>query len=84
MSSMYISKPKIQHDQHGYYIGREKTLNGIPMPYSRESKYFSSKETAQQAIEFGFYFRDTEENIALFEKYKSDYILYDGFFVKLV
>lgn len=84
MSSLIITKPKIQQDLHGYFIGREKIMNGIAMPYSRESKYFKDLATAQEAFQNGWFFRDTDENLTLFEKYKSEYALYDNFFVKLV
>jgi hypothetical protein len=82
---MKISKPKIIKDviNNSYYIGRTKEIDGNIFPFSRESKYLSLEEV-EKAMEFGFYFRDTEENIKLFEENRIDYILHEGFFVRIV
>lgn len=46
---MLISELKVMHSRAGYYVGRSAEIDGIDMPYSRESEYFS---TADEATEY--------------------------------
>ena len=48
-----ISELEVMHSNAGWYIGRwytEEDHPNLPMPYSRESGYYSSEESARTAL----------------------------------
>jgi hypothetical protein len=65
---MLISELMILQSGAGYYIGRlcadlvEFAPNVFPEPYSRESGYYPTKESAEKAMKEGFPLRDCVEN----------------------
>ena len=48
-----ISKLEVMHSNAGWYIGRcytEEDFPNLPMPYSRESGYYSSEDEAEKVL----------------------------------
>ena len=48
-----ISKLEVMHSNAGWYIGRwytEEDYPNLPMPYSRESGYYSSEDEAEKVL----------------------------------
>ena len=49
-----ISELKVMHSNAGWYLGRsytEEDYPNLPMPYSRESGYYSSEELAVSILD---------------------------------
>lgn len=56
---------KVMRSNAGYYLGRSDE-DGIP--YSRESKYYPTFESAEKDLKEGFDVRDCAENNSAYEK----------------
>lgn len=64
---------KVMRSAVGYYLGREFIGNdGLIEPGSRESSYWKIKEEAEYALKEGFEWRDSEENVMLYQETKSN------------
>lgn len=64
------SEMKVCNSQGGYYIGRVFRDGQFgDIPGSRESDYFATRVDAEIALSEGFTWRNSPENIALYEDY---------------
>lgn len=72
---MKISNLMVLESAAGFYIGRtcESGKDSFPMPYSRESGYYKSKEEAAKALVTGFTRRVADENAYVYDLRKHEY-----------
>lgn len=52
MNIGHISEMKVMLSAAGYYVGTEAVVDGMPMPYERISRYFSTVDQAQQELTY--------------------------------
>lgn len=72
---MKISNLMVLESAAGFYIGRtcESGKDSFPMPYSRESGYYKTKEEAAKALVTGFIRRVASENEYIYEYKRHEY-----------